>query len=78
MDTPFDLFGARRAELADLILAPRDRITDLERHFARQEEEHTAPRAVVAPDEGVRAADRPRPSGLMTIELKLVMGGFPR
>ncbi|HEX2157282.1 MAG TPA: IS66 family transposase [Actinomycetes bacterium] len=48
MDDPLDLYHTSRAELAELILAQRDRIADLEREVGRQEEELATLRAVVA------------------------------
>ena len=48
MDVPLDLYHSSRAELAELILAQRDRIADLEREVARQREEIATLRAVVA------------------------------
>lgn len=48
MDAPLDLYGASRAELADLILAQRDRIAELEQRLVRQEADLAAQRAVLA------------------------------
>ena len=48
MDTPLDLYHASRTELADLILAQRDQIADLERQVASQEAEIAGLRAGVA------------------------------
>jgi transposase len=48
MDAPLDLYNTSRAELAELILAQRDRIADLERDVARQQDENATLRATVA------------------------------
>jgi transposase len=48
MDAPLDLYHTSRAELAELILAQRDRIADLEQEVARQQAEIATLHATVA------------------------------
>lgn len=88
METPLDLYNTSRTELAELILAQRDRIAALEREVARQQEAIATLRAVVAQvservgelltTDAAAGDDRPGPPGMPGLKATEASASQPR